>query len=448
MNHSNHDPATSSPDQERIDARARAAGNDLRRPAPAAGLAHVQRVHLRRQVTRLAVVCTTVVAVAVIGTFAFDRGRSDVAPAVMDSVESSPVSTVTSTPAQSEPSTPPSVPPLVAGRPVIYSTGRRDIYNATTQQLLDPLTAAVVGEEPIDFGRSRAALDAYVADVAAQQGTDLGGVVYGFDPATYDAGTLNLVPGRDIDLCGQAPVTVGGAAGSTLPTKAISLRVTSNSKHVVTESTTCPEEGVMGADGRGTSLPFVVAITVFDARHPELRGRAIPSENFGGTSISPDGRFLLVWQRFSDDARLNDHFIRVFDLDTISEVDLGDLSSPCNFAEGRQARFTGPWIGPSTLAGLRVCGDSTEVVVRDLQPGGTDLRVAVPAEVAPFVESFTLEFDVARYITPATTWFSFCASSNPDTPLGCWIGHGSESLIGAQGIGDVSFLPLGFYPGG
>ena len=112
----NHSPADDAADA-RIDAIARSAGRELRRPAPANGIAKVQRARRTRQVTRAAgggVAAIVLVAVGVVALNNRGQQRSDHRRLVVVTTQPQVSTTADPTPPATDPSTPPTPTSLPA----------------------------------------------------------------------------------------------------------------------------------------------------------------------------------------------------------------------------------------------------------------------------------------------------------------------------------------------
>lgn len=466
----------------RVDAMARSAGNELRRPAPENGLTRVHRVRRTQQVTRAALGGTAALALVAVGFLAVNRRKDDVTPAdsvpVTEPQASAPVTVAP--PPTADPSTQVPVPTLAAeptpsapgtapaelpeptsettapgpagaspaagslGAPsVIYASSDFESYdNSRTMSLLDPLTGKVTSTEPVDIQRSQEAQAARYRP--RRTSADLGSVGYDFTEATWESDTFNFDLNPNTDLCSQNIVTVKAPAGSTLPARARELAIGDDDRFVVTLSAACPEPGIMDERGIGTSTPFEKVLTVFDAQHPERPGRALASywsDLLKGSSTLPwgddvklsgNGRFAAVSTLTGAVAGVNGY--DVFDLETGERLDSG-VRCTTNHVSG--ARFVGPWAGASTLVTIDRCADGQTLMMRDVATG-EELRVPVPASDGLVY----IEIDYAHFTTPSDAWFTICAPQAKK----CSIGHGSTlTEIDAT---EAAFVPVGFYPGG
>ncbi len=437
----------------RIDALARSAGSELRRPAPEHGLAGVQRAMRNRQVVRGAAGASAVLALVVGGFIVANNrdGDADLVPAdpVSTTVEPDtntvPTPTVAPTPGVTVPEPPSTAPREVppADAPSVVYTSSESVQGDSIEMLVDPADGAVLSSRPVDPALSLGAQTEL--SIHGRTNADLGDVTYAFREVGFDSGTLATDIFPDVDLCAQNTVTVTSPNGSALPQRAVNLVVSPDDRSVATLSATCPEPGTMGADGMGTQLPFEWVLQVFDAQRPELPGRTlatIPSiEAFGRLTFSRDGRFIAA-DTIAGGGAVG---YRFFDVDAGSEVDLGLDLTGCRAVGTRYAtfaRFIGPWIGDSSIAlDIECDGRSTTLLVRDLMAPGSDFTTVAPTTVDPL--SVIVEVDAAGYSTPGDSWFTICDIVGPT----CWIGHGDDRLVELPAVTTASFLPLGYSPG-
>jgi hypothetical protein len=433
----------------RIDAVARAAGSELRRPAPERGLLGVRRAKRNRQIVRGASLSTSVVALVIAGFVV--AGTRDPAAKIVPATD---VATtvdpdMTTPPPEStdptgtvEPVVPAPSEPSQNAPDVVYTS---DALGASdwVETLVDPTNGSVRSVRPVDPARAldvQAALSAH-----GRTNADFGAVSYAFREVVLDGGTLPADTFPDVDLCAQNTVTVTSPNGSALPPRALNVVVSPDDRTVATLSTDCPEAGAMGTDAVGTEAPFEWVLQVFDARRPELAGRVlatIPSgETEGRVTFSGNGRFVAV-ETVAQPGQVS---VRVFDVDAGTEVDLGLNLDGCRAlgtGYSTSARFIGPWVGDSSIALDIECEDrSTTLLVRDLT-SDDDLVVAAPTTTDPAL--VMVEVDAASYSSPGDAWFTFCDVTGPT----CWIGHGDNPLVELPGTATASFLPLGHLPGG
>ncbi len=462
----------------RIDAMARAAGSQLRRAAPADGIGRAQRTSQRRQVTRAALSGTAVLAVMAIGVIALTGrdDRSSVVPATVDSTDSTDAPDTTSAPDNVEDTSPgttapaPTTPDTVVPTSVPTTStptidlpadelwGSAESFPTFGSQVstIDPTTGAPTGTRVVDEAlseASRAVQDDLVARVSAPRtfpddglGIGLlryeiaaGDIVYGHAVLPSEIPTLADQDPAALpffDRCEQAELTVEGADGTGLPDRAHSIVMSADRSRLVVVTSECPDAGTL-ADGVRAST-YELTFQVFDAARPDLPGRALasgvtPSE-FGGAVFSPDARFLSV-------ELLGEY--RYFDVEAGTELDRDAVlgAAGCTARGTRWSRFIGPWVGDSTLAVVLDCGDRSELLVRDLARGGSELRMEFPSRA----EAFALSADVRRdVVDPLDARFTMC-----DTTIGtCWIGHGDRALVEVPGSVVLSFVPLGFSYGG
>jgi hypothetical protein len=430
----------------RIDAMARSAGSQYRRPAPTQGIARVQRARRTQQVSRAVMGTTAALAFVAVGVLAVNRRNANEAPAVAtigntEPQASAPLNVASSVPPPTPSATAaPSVAPVdstatapadpvatngagPAGSPSVVYVSKEGPFS-TEQDLVDPVTGQVIGTESTDFDKSRAAQVALGLDYIGADGAP-----YFFRPVVDEDGTFTPEDFPDSDRCRQNVVT--RPAGSTIPERVSSLYVSSDGRRVVTVSAVCPEPGTLVADG-DTALQFESILQVFDGENPTAPGRMLatpqPTDGLYSPSFSGDGRFFSTGTD-------------IYDLDSTAKVDLG-LECP-EFGFFPLSRWAGPWVGDSSIALSLDCGSAgAKLVVRDLLAPGGDLEVAIPP--AAF-EGLTLEIDHVHYTTPGDAWFTICGGGA--TP-NCWVGHGNNPLVEIPGVREASFITLGYYPGG
>ena len=452
----------------RIDALARTAGADLRRPAPADGLARVAKAKQRHQAVRAGAAGTAVIALVAIGTMALRGGdESTVVPATVSTVESPETTVVASTvpsttdepvsssteppPDSSSPTTSVEVPPNAAGQPsAVYTAATPVAFADGDQTLVDPVTGKVLGAEPMDADASRAAQDALLGrsllqgtrrdDGAEWFTTDwqVGDVTYTVESLPSEVTDLDLFAPTTLqrfDRCGQSTLVVTGAPGATgvLPQRVSSIAISPDGRWLVTTSTGC-EDGTL-ADGSSPQRG-AFSVAVFDAARPNDASRERKELFISGVEItdltfSADGRFLAV-------GTTDDPGFRFFDVESGDELDV--FADDCVARGTKWSRFIGPWIGDSSVALQLTCGDGQRLLVRDLA-SDEELTVRVPENgtSAPIVD-----VDFGHFDRPASTWFTICTAS----VNGCWIGQGSGDLVQVAGTQEASFLPLGFTYGG
>jgi hypothetical protein len=454
-------------DDARIDAMARAAGTELRRPAPPDGIARAQRSRRRRQAVRAGVTGTAVVALVGLGVVAMNaRDDAGVVPATVASTDDTDTSvpssapatdptvvapSTTTAPASTAPSTTLSGPSAVGAPEVVYAITGSPYDAGATQTLIDPTDGTVVGSETVDGERSQAAQAALVGRSAMQpvyvndaSDPDLlryevtvGEIVYGHatlpsEIPTIDDQDPDALP--FFDRCEQAELTVQGAAGSVLPARVRRFVVSADGRTMATLSGVCPEAGTL-ADGDQV-FPFDVSLQVFDASRPDLAGTVLTdgldAANTNSITFSPDGRFVAV-ETYTDEFGYE-----IFDLESGEQV---DVTGGCTGFGTKWSRFIGPWIGASSVAIVLDCPEGRQLLVRDLA-SGQELSVDFP--VAAENDDLEADVDFAHFDRPDTTWFTMCDFSAQQ----CWIGTGDRPLIEIPGVTEASFLPLGFTYGG
>ena len=441
------------------------------------GIGRARRTTRRRQVTRAALSTTAVLAVVAIGVIALTGrdDRSSVVPATVDTtVDSTDAPETTSTPDTVEDTSPGTVPtpttpdteaptsvPTTStptnDLPAYEIWGSTDPFTTFGWQVstIDPTTGAVTGTRVVDDAlseASRAAQDELVARVSAPLTFPDDGLGIGL--LRYELAAGDIVYGNAIlpteiplledqdpaalpffDRCEQAELTVRGADGAGLPDRARSIVMSADRSRLLVVSSDCPDAGTL-ADGRASR--YELTFQVFDAARPDIPGRTVasgvtPSE-FLGAFFSPDARFLAV-QIFGE--------YRYFDVEAGSELDRDVLlgAARCTSSGTMWSRFIGPWVGDSTLAVVLDCADRSELLVLDLAPGGSELRVEFPYPTEAFALSAGVRRDV---VDPLDARFTMC-----DSTIGsCWIGNGDTALVEVPGMYVLSFLPLGFEYGG
>ncbi|MEZ5220848.1 MAG: hypothetical protein R2743_05085 [Ilumatobacteraceae bacterium] len=499
-----HDPAGPSPSDhpspsdERIDALARAAGAELRRPAPADGVARVRRQQRRRQAVIAGAAGTGVLAV-VIGALVFTGGddRSTVVPATEPTTgvsvpatttpdettpdettpgETTPDETTpdespnttpvaTDTPDTSATDTPPTdVPPNAAGDPdVVYVSDTFASFGSEVSTV-DLRTGAVTSTSVIDEAAGEASRDAQDAlmgravlpptrevghssglNAAGQDDVgyttieyDVGGITYSLDRLPPEVTSIDLFSAETLgrfDRCGQSELRVAGAP-SALPERATALSISVDGRWMVVVGTDCPQPGTL-ADGR--QLASDRSATLFDATQPDLPGRVLVDlalDGAGTTTFSADGRFVAV--------EAGDG-LRFFATASAGELEL--VPDGCVASGTKWSRFIGPWIGESSVALQLRCGDVGHVLVADLDSGDSiDVEVGTVSDFG-----FVADVDFAHYDRPGNVWYTTCLLT-PDTDRGttgsCSVAQGNGEPVELPGALEASFLPLGFTYGG
>lgn len=443
----------------RIDEMARAAGGALRRPAPADGIARAQRSKRTKQTTRLAIAGTAVLALGVIGVAAFGGddpnrvGPADTTTATTVPGTGAPT-TVDSTvaPSTSEQPTTTAAPNPAGAPEVVYGTPV-SVVEVTdgVQTLFDPVTGAVIGTAPVDFEESRRVQDElygqgvmraeFFEDPARTGGLlsryVIEGITYSIETLPSEITSLEFQDQTALprfDRCGQAELVVEGATGSALPERITSMSVGADGRFLVVLSAECTETGTL-LDGYATQ-PYDITVQVFDAANPDTPGRTLMTADAEDcqcslSGFSFDGSFLAV-RTFNEGT-----LFRVFDLGLGTEVVFDDQlcgQGFTSFADG-----AGPWVGATSLAVQLDCGESRFLLIRDLAPGGEELRIELITEDPP-----TVEVDLAHFDSPSTAWFTVCSFGMST----CWVGHGDEPLVELTGMQEASFVPLGFRYGG
>ena len=484
-----HDPSrgTPSPEDERIDALARSAGNALRRPAPADGIAGVQRAGRRRRAIQTSAAGAAVAIAAVIGVVAFGDGdrRTAVVPATADttadttgtsgdvSVPTTDGSTATSVPPiePEPPATPPVTPPPTggedstttseppapaAGAPsVVYGSDAAIDTGGSIQTQYDSQTGAALSTGPMDGDASLAAQQQWYGGGASPiryLGTDEsdrpGTIEYVIELGRYGLRHAVLpseIPTLDdqdpaalpfFDRCQQAElIAMDGLRG--LPERALGVTATADRRFLVVLRADCPVDGTL--DQGALEGGYDVIVEAYDLTTIGQPGRQLfaePVESCGCTlaGFSHDGRFVAIRQ-FAGDLRF-----RAFDLATGTEV---EVAPDCDQSFTAFADQYGPWVGDSTLALVADCGTGPELLVMDAaDPYGAASFAAPTAEVT------WAEVDVEHLADPASAWYVVCGTDDLTVPSTCWIGHGDDALVPLDGAATASFLPLGFRAGG
>ena len=466
----------------RIDALARSAGAELRRPAPDDGVTRVRRQHRRRQAVLAGATGTGVLA-AVIGALVFTGGddRSTVVPATEPTTEvSAPATTAPdettpddttpddttpddttpdettpdeTTPDTSAPDDPTTdVPPNAAGDPdVVYVSADGLSSFGSEVSTIDPRTGAVTSTYVVDEALSdaaRAAQDALIpASVVESSDRMNGGEYFTFDARVGDlVFTTEGLPSEVTDLsqfssatlerfdrCGQSTLAVSGATAAALPERVTWARISADGRWLVTASIDCPDEGTL-ADG-SSQRPATVTVQAFDTtaldRPGLLIADGIPRFDFWALDVSPDGEFLSI-RLFADPG------VRLFRLSSGDEVLL--FSDDCSAQGTKWSRFIGPWIGESSVALGLSCGDGARLLVHDLSTG-EELTVESPDD-DPFATIYDVDF--GHYDRPANVWYTMCSSARSR----CFIAQGDGEPVELPGVAQASFLPLGFEYGG
>ena len=422
----------------RIDSMATAFGRELRRPAPADGVASARRTHKRKQAVRAAVGGTAVAALMAIGAIAVfggDDGDTTVVPA-------DPTNPTSPNPTDPSPTNPPETIPPTTVDPGVGVGAPQWVYTITGDPfdpqavltLVDPVTGEVLRTEPIDVDAS---MDAQNDLPRPRSSGVIGDIEYEFVQVVYDGGTLNLDAYPNVDLCGQNVLTVTSPNGSALPERALAVSISPDNRWVVVLSAECPEEGTMGADAVGTQQPFTATLQVFDAQNPDQPGLTLMTDvapfNIGTLSFSGNGRFVALE---SYDAE-QQYF--VFDVTSGERIDFGQ---GCTLDGTNYSRFIGPFVGESSIAVMLDCDGEQQFLVRDLMPGGEEL--VVPTSSSTPGIAVRAEIDYEHFESPSTAWFILCDLSAET----CSVGQGDGDLVELAGVSDASFLPLGFYPGG
>ena len=487
MNDHDHTPRSDPHDHdraadERIDALARAAGSELRRPAPADGIARVQRATRRRQATRIGAAGVTAVAILAVGAIVIGGrdGDETLVPATVTTVETDdtvgstvpdptnePSPTVTevndetlpSVGSTTPPSTPVEVPPNAAGDPeVVYVSQDLASMFGSEVSTVDPRTGEVRSTFVVDDAASeasRAAQNALLGTTSLvgtrrETGGDwfttdytVGSITYSIDALPSEVGLEGLSDEALalFDRCSMSGWTVTGSDASALPERIRSMAFSADGRWLVVVGGECPVPGTLvdGVfDGR-----FDLPVTLFDATRPDRPGIVLVDAVSGFDPVlqitfSPDARFVTVQ---SAGAFFGFTQIRVFDATSGEEIPV--LGDDCSMSGTRWSRFVGPWIGDSSLALQYTCDGATGLLVRDLVSGE---ELDVDAAAAADTTLVSTDIDTEHYDRPANAWFTICVGSPAATR--CSIGQGAGPLVELPGVAQASFLPLGFEYGG
>ncbi len=482
MSGNQHDPDPDAVDA-RIDALARERGSELRRPAPADGLAHVRTVRRRQQAVRTAggVGVIALLAIGVNAIVTNDDGTVAPADSVVETstpgtTEPTTTAAPTTTPgtiAGTTPATPPATTPATpaptttpvvddapnaAGDPsALYWWVGTDLQGNGDQTIVDPVTGAEIRTEPADANASMQAQTEQTARFVLRPTIDEAnpafsyrlesdGIGYGWSARPSDAPPLAESDPDELalyDRCGQSELTVDGASSSVLPARVRNVVMSLDRQRLITIGGECPADGTLVGQTQYVSVDQTVR--VFDARDPGAPGRALMTtgDEIAATFFSPDGRYLAVEQ-------FTDQRYQVFDLDSGAEMAIAPEG--CRVFGGRYSRFDGPWVGESTLVLSVNCPDQPSALLMVDVATGDQLRVPVPAGSGfPEVSSpdgpfLTVEVDVAHFDRMSNAWFTMCAATADRT--NCWYGQPSREPVEIPGALEASFLPLGFTFGG
>jgi len=473
------------PAEARIDALARQAGGDLRRPAPTDGITRAKRAKHTKQMTRLGGAGIAAVAILAIGAFALNGGDADqtIVPATVSTFESDltvpdsiPDPTESAPPVTEAPdetiaptsTVPPGTSPVTsptnaAGDPdVVYvGTDFSSLFGSEVSTV-DPTTGAIIDTFVVDEAASdaaRAAQDALVGlSTAPRSAIDsrpeigvldyevpVGDLVYRH---TVLPSEIPVLTDQDpdalplFDRCQQAELSVEGAIGSALPARARSIVASPDGTRLAAVVSDCPVAGTL-ADGE-PATGFDTSVLVFDASRPDLAGRAVVDGldpfSLGSITFSEDGRFMAVEVFGAVGPRL-------FDLEARIELDLASglgIDDGCTAAGTKWSRFIGPWVGGSSVAVTVSCDDGHRLVIRDLAKPDALLAVTLPAAAGAASFAVSADVDRAHFDRPETAWFTICDAG----AVTCWVGRGNNPLVELPGVVQASFLPLGFEYGG
>ncbi len=429
-----------------IDAIARRAGAEVRRPAPPAFTAGVRRARRRQQAVRAGLGAVGVAALVTVGVLAVAGGSDDdtlvpaTAPAATVEVPSTDV-TVPSTP---EPTTPEVSNPVAPPPDSTTSTAPPEadvdavpeaIYApaddaATQQDVFDPSTLERVDTRP----STGAAFQDPTAPVASASGA----ITYGFPYDQQD----------DVDPCRQMPSAawVVGAEPTGLPERVDVIAVAADARSGAVVSADCPTNGVPAADD-GPAGAYDVTVAMFDADDPTIPSRPILTIDGGAEGVlivepNDDGSLLLLTtasRPFSEPSAILTRIIDTVSGEIIAV--LGDERS-AELPHSDCGIDSVQFVGTSSLAYMAVCPDEgLAVVIRDLRSGET-IDVVNPEYRDRTYETLpaaSLVVDPVTYAGPSNAWYVLCAGRSTLQPDGsvaydlpgtrpCWLGHGDEPM--------------------
>ena len=427
-----------------IDAIARRAGAEVRRPAPAAFAAGIRSARRRQQAVRAGLGAVGVAALVTVGavTVAGQRDNNTLVPGTAPVPTVDEPATDVSTPTTPDPTTPENSSPVAPPPETTASTVPPEvgvdvpeaIYapadDATTQQdVFDPLTL-----ERMD---TRPSTGAAFPDPTAPVASASGAITYGFPYDQQD----------DMDPCQQMPSAawVVGADPSGLPERVEAIAVSADARSGAVVSVDCPTNGVLAADDEPAG-PYDVTVAMFDADDPATSTRPILTIDGGAEGVlivelNEDGSLLLLTtasRPFSEPTTILTRIIDPASGETI--VVLGDNQS-AELPHSECGIDSVQFVGTSGLAYMAICPEGLAVVVRDLRTGET-IDVVNPEYVDRTYETMpaaSLVVDPATYTSPADAWYVLCAGRSTLQPDGsvaydlpgtrpCWLGHGDEPM--------------------
>ncbi len=451
-NHQNDDASGSDlpGDHAAIDAIARRAGAEVRRPAPAAFAAGVRRARRRQQTIRAGLGAVGVAALVTVGAVAV-AGRSNdstLVPATAPTVEAptTVVTTPDTTPATTNPesTTPDGTSPVAAPPDSTTSTAPpavdvdavpEAIYapadDATTQQdVFDPVTLELVDTRP--------STGAAFPDPTAPVTSASGAITYGFPYDQQD----------DMDPCLQMPAAawVVGAEPTGLPERVEVIAVSADGRAGVAVSAACPTDGALAGDDQPAG-PYDVTIAMFDADDPTTSPRPILTIDGGAEGVlivelNDDGSLLLLTTASRPFSEGPTGLTRIIDTASGDLVSVLGDGQPADLPHSDCATDSLQFVGTSGLAYMAICPDiGLAVVIHDLRTGET-IDVVNSDYIDRTYETMptaSLIVDPATYTSPANAWYVLCAGRSTVGPDGsisydlpgtrpCWLGHGADAM--------------------
>jgi Ni,Fe-hydrogenase III small subunit len=452
-----------------IDALARRAGAEVRRPAPAGFTAGIHRARRRQQTVRAGLGVAGVAALMVVGAALIARRGGDdlitpatvpdtivadpTTPEVDASIDASTDGAPDPVPAESAGGTESTLPTAATdGIPEAIYTYADD--TGTNQDIFDPVTLELIDTIPFtDAITERPTPDAVSAS---------GAIAYGM---STDAQIT-------FDDCNQSPVDIwiDGADPSGLPAQINDLAVSADGRVGVVAATDCPIGRPLAADfAPEGSYPITVA--VFDPDHPDAPTRQL-IELDGGTeiahanslSLSDDGSFLIL--STSDRSQAGQEgmfgFTKIIDVatgDAVVDIDLKADTSNLPRDDCGYGYVDLQFVSSTAISYVVICPDQgLVVVVHDLVTNETaeSVNPEYTGRTYETMPSARVIVDRSTYANPGTAWFLLCAERETlqndgtvvfgsPTSHPCWIGHGSEAMREIptnSAVAGASFEPL------
>ena len=448
-----HDDASGSDlpgEHAAIDAIARQAGAEVRRPAPPAFAAGVRRARRRQQTIRASVGAVGVAALVTIGAVAVvgQRDISTLVPATAPAPTFDAPMTEVTTPTTPDPTTPENSTPVAPSPETTASTTTsilppavdpdavpEAIYapadDATTQQdVFDPLTLQRVDTRP--------STGAAFPDPTAPITSASGAIAYGFPYDQQD----------DKDACLQMPAAawVVGAEPTGLPERVEAIAVSADGRAGAAVSAACPTDGVLAGDDQPVG-PYDVTVAMFDADDPATPSRPILTIDGGAEGVlivelNDDGSLLLLTTASRPFSEGPTGLTRIIDTASGDLVSVLGDGQPADLPHSDCGIDSVQFVGTSGLAYMAICPEEgLAVVVSDLRTGET-IDVVNPEYTDRTYETMptaSLIVDPATYTSPANAWYVLCAGRSTLGPDGsvaydlpgtrpCWLGHGDEPM--------------------